>query len=168
MLCLSSFQCRRVSAVCAQVRFSFIYNQFPTIYGVQVESLSSCRVCGVKYWHLDFQHVHGVWWFYLCVQLYQVYGRRTPEDVHAILTALGSHYIILEDSICRAAPRNNCRLPDLIDLDNGVVSTGWFSMPLQLGLFTVWLCFCIVCIFAYICMCVCLHMYVWFVTLFST
>ena len=118
-------------------------------------SLSSCCVCGVKYWHLDFQHARGVWWFYLCVQLYQVYGRRTPEDVHAILTALGSHYVILEDSICRAAPRNNCRLPDLIDLDNGVVSTGCG-------------CASALCAFLRMFVRVCLHMYVWFVTLFST
>ena len=156
MLCLSPFQCKRVS-VCAQVRFSFIYNQSPTISGVQVQSLSGCCVRGVKYWCLDFQHVHGVWWSYVCVQLYQVYGRRTPEDVHAILTALGSHYIILEDSICRAAPRNNCRLPDLIDLDNGVVSTGCGCASALCAFLRI-----------FVCVCVCLHMYVWFVTLFST
>ncbi|XP_076444676.1 protein C-mannosyl-transferase DPY19L3-like [Babylonia areolata] len=57
-------------------------------------------------------------------QLYQVYGRRTPEDVHAILKSLGSHYIILEDSICLAPLKNNCRTPDLIDLDNGVLPDG--------------------------------------------
>lgn len=54
-------------------------------------------------------------------QLYQIYGRRTPEDVHAILTKHQSNYIILEDSICLAPSRGGCRLPDLIDYDNGVV-----------------------------------------------
>ncbi|KAL8615466.1 hypothetical protein ACOMHN_053802 [Nucella lapillus] len=62
-------------------------------------------------------------------ELYQVYGRRTPEDVHAILKGRDSHYIILEDSICLATPRNNCRTPDLIDLDNGVLPDG--SEPVE-------------------------------------
>ncbi|KAK7108661.1 protein C-mannosyl-transferase DPY19L3-like [Littorina saxatilis] len=62
-------------------------------------------------------------------QLYQVYGRRTPQDVHAILMALSANYIILEDSICLAPPRNNCRTPDIIDLDNGVIPDGSEPKP---------------------------------------
>ncbi|KAJ8307809.1 hypothetical protein KUTeg_014639 [Tegillarca granosa] len=54
-------------------------------------------------------------------ELYQIYGRRSPEDVHAILKKHQSNYIILEDSICLAPSRGGCRLPDLIDYDNGVI-----------------------------------------------
>ena len=58
---------------------------------------------------------------YICFQLYQTYGKRTPEDVHAILRVYKTSYIIMEDSICLAPSNNGCRLPDLIDVDNGVV-----------------------------------------------
>lgn len=54
-------------------------------------------------------------------QLYQTYGKRTPEDVHAILHDYKTSYIIMEDSICLAPSNNGCRLPDLIDVDNGVI-----------------------------------------------
>ncbi|GFR59836.1 Dpy-19-like protein 3 [Elysia marginata] len=54
------------------------------------------------------------------LQLYQIYGRRSPKDVHAILKRYDSHYIILEDSICRAPSRGGCRTPDLVDISNGV------------------------------------------------
>lgn len=56
------------------------------------------------------------------MQLYQIYGRRTPEDVHSILKSFNSSYIILEDSICLARPKDNCRTTDIVDLDNGIVS----------------------------------------------
>ena len=51
-----------------------------------------------------------------------MYGRRTPEEVHAIFTKYDVSYVILEDSICMAPSRGNCRVPDLIDIDNGIVS----------------------------------------------
>uniref|UniRef100_K1PWP7 Dpy-19-like protein 3 n=1 Tax=Magallana gigas TaxID=29159 RepID=K1PWP7_MAGGI len=53
-------------------------------------------------------------------ELYQIYGRRTPKDVHAILTKYKSSYIILEDSIC-LAPSKGCRTPDIVDIDNGII-----------------------------------------------
>lgn len=56
-----------------------------------------------------------------------MYGRRSPEDVHAIMTKYDVSYVILEDSICLSASRNNCRIPDLIDINNGVVSLLLFS-----------------------------------------
>ncbi|KAL4232819.1 hypothetical protein ACF0H5_007505 [Mactra antiquata] len=54
-------------------------------------------------------------------ELYQYYGKREPEDVHNLLMKYKTDYIILEDSICLAPSRGGCRLPDLIDVDNGVV-----------------------------------------------
>ncbi|GFO42188.1 Dpy-19-like protein 3 [Plakobranchus ocellatus] len=53
-------------------------------------------------------------------ELYQIYGRRSAEDIHSILTHYNSNFIILEDSICRAPSRGGCRTPDLVDIDNGV------------------------------------------------
>ena len=57
----------------------------------------------------------------LSFQLYQTYGKRTAEDVHKILSHYKTSYIIMEDSICLAPSNNGCRVPDLIDVDNGVV-----------------------------------------------
>ncbi|BFZ09497.1 hypothetical protein BsWGS_12536 [Bradybaena similaris] len=54
-------------------------------------------------------------------QLYQIYGRRTVEDVHKILTKYQTEFIILEDSICLAPSRDGCRIPDIVDIDNGVM-----------------------------------------------
>ena len=60
--------------------------------------------------------------YFYFLQLYQYYGKRKPEDVHKILSDYKTDYIILEDSICLAPSKNGCRVPDLIDVDNGVVS----------------------------------------------
>ncbi|OWF40174.1 C-mannosyltransferase DPY19L3 [Mizuhopecten yessoensis] len=51
--------------------------------------------------------------------LYQIYARKTPEDVHKLLKKHKANYIILEDSICLAPSRNGCRTPDLMDFHNG-------------------------------------------------
>lgn len=50
-----------------------------------------------------------------------MYGKRSPEDVYNIVVQYKTDYLILEDSICLAPSRDGCRLPDLIDIDNGVV-----------------------------------------------
>ena len=55
-------------------------------------------------------------------QLYQMYARVEPEDVHSILTRYNTSYIILEDSICMAYSDDGCKLNDVMDLSNGVVS----------------------------------------------
>ena len=72
----------------------------------------------VKYFCYCFFAVFNVAFLY---QLYQMYGRRTPEDVFDIMTKYSVSYIILEDSHCLAPSRSGCRLPDLIDVDNGIV-----------------------------------------------
>uniref|UniRef100_A0A671U518 Dpy-19 like C-mannosyltransferase 3 n=1 Tax=Sparus aurata TaxID=8175 RepID=A0A671U518_SPAAU len=61
-------------------------------------------------------------------QVYQVYARRSPEEVHAILRAAGADYVVLENSICyERRHRRGCRLRDLLDLANGhVVCVGLF------------------------------------------
>lgn len=51
----------------------------------------------------------------------QIYGRRTPKDIYDIMKRNKANYMILEDSICLAHTEDGCRLPDIIDFDNGVV-----------------------------------------------
>ncbi|XP_047437232.1 probable C-mannosyltransferase DPY19L3 isoform X2 [Mugil cephalus] len=58
-------------------------------------------------------------------QVYQVYARRSPEDVYDILKAVGANYVVLENSICyERRHRRGCRLRDLLDLDNGHIMDG--------------------------------------------
>lgn len=58
-------------------------------------------------------------------QVYQVYARRPPEDVHDILRAVGADYVVLENSICfERRHRRGCRLRDLLDLANGHIMDG--------------------------------------------
>lgn len=57
-------------------------------------------------------------------QVYQIYAKRSPEDVHALLRSFGTDYVILEDSICyERRHQRGCRLRDLLDVANGHVST---------------------------------------------
>ncbi|XP_061593320.1 probable C-mannosyltransferase DPY19L3 [Cololabis saira] len=58
-------------------------------------------------------------------QVYQVYARRSPEDVYDTLKAAGADYVVLENSICyERRHRRGCRLRDLLDLANGHVMDG--------------------------------------------
>ncbi|XP_072321631.1 protein C-mannosyl-transferase DPY19L3 [Eucyclogobius newberryi] len=58
-------------------------------------------------------------------QVYQVYARRPPEDVHEILRAAGADYVVLENSICyERRHKRGCRLRDLLDLANGHIMDG--------------------------------------------
>uniref|UniRef100_A0A3Q2TKU5 Dpy-19 like C-mannosyltransferase 3 n=1 Tax=Fundulus heteroclitus TaxID=8078 RepID=A0A3Q2TKU5_FUNHE len=58
-------------------------------------------------------------------QVYQVYARRSPEEVHGILRAVGADYMVLENSICyERRHRRGCRLRDLLDLANGHIMDG--------------------------------------------
>ncbi|CAG5851199.1 unnamed protein product [Menidia menidia] len=58
-------------------------------------------------------------------QVYQVYARRPPEEVHDILRAAGADYVVLENSICHERRhRRGCRLRDLLDLANGHIMDG--------------------------------------------
>ena len=55
------------------------------------------------------------------LQLYQVYAKASPEEVHAVLRKYDSSYIILEDSICLSRSDQRCNLPTTMDLTNGHV-----------------------------------------------
>uniref|UniRef100_A0A8B9TF65 Dpy-19 like C-mannosyltransferase 3 n=1 Tax=Anas platyrhynchos TaxID=8839 RepID=A0A8B9TF65_ANAPL len=55
-------------------------------------------------------------------QIYQIYAKRSPEDVYRILQSFGTDYVILEDSICYERRHSRgCRLRDLLDTANGHV-----------------------------------------------
>ncbi|KAG3255771.1 protein C-mannosyl-transferase DPY19L3 isoform X2 [Ictidomys tridecemlineatus] len=57
--------------------------------------------------------------------VYQIYAKRSPEDVHALLRSFGTDYIILEDSICyERRHHRGCRLRDLLDVANGHMMDG--------------------------------------------
>ncbi|XP_019617751.1 PREDICTED: probable C-mannosyltransferase DPY19L3 [Branchiostoma belcheri] len=65
-------------------------------------------------------------------QLYQIYGRRHPKEVHAILKAHGTRYIIVENSICYERGQVHgvgCRLRDLVDMSNHHVVEGGIRGP---------------------------------------
>ncbi|XP_015254126.1 probable C-mannosyltransferase DPY19L3 [Cyprinodon tularosa] len=58
-------------------------------------------------------------------QVYQVYARRSPEEVYGILRAAGADYVVLENSICyERRHQRGCRLRDLLDLSNGHIMDG--------------------------------------------
>lgn len=58
-------------------------------------------------------------------QIYQIYAKRSPEDVYGILRSFGTDYVILEDSICYERRHSRgCRLRDLLDIANGHIMDG--------------------------------------------
>ncbi|XP_074864940.1 protein C-mannosyl-transferase DPY19L3 isoform X2 [Carettochelys insculpta] len=58
-------------------------------------------------------------------QVYQIYAKRSPEDVYSILKSFGTNYVILEDSICYGTRHSRgCRLRDLLDIANGHIMDG--------------------------------------------
>ncbi len=54
-------------------------------------------------------------------QLYQMYARTEPRVMYDVFAKYDVSFFILEDSIC-LAKSDNCRLPDLLDVENGQVS----------------------------------------------
>ncbi|XP_065589262.1 protein C-mannosyl-transferase DPY19L3 [Cyrtonyx montezumae] len=58
-------------------------------------------------------------------QIYQIYAKRSPEDVYRILRSFSTDYVILEDSICYERRHSRgCRLRDLLDVANGHIMDG--------------------------------------------
>ncbi|XP_060110373.1 probable C-mannosyltransferase DPY19L3 [Heteronotia binoei] len=53
-------------------------------------------------------------------QVYQVYAKRSPEEVYTILRSFGTDFVILESYMCYSRRYNRgCRLRDLLDVANG-------------------------------------------------
>uniref|UniRef100_A0A8C7F4G9 Dpy-19 like C-mannosyltransferase 3 n=1 Tax=Oncorhynchus kisutch TaxID=8019 RepID=A0A8C7F4G9_ONCKI len=58
-------------------------------------------------------------------QVYQIYARQSPEEVHRILRAAGADFVVMEDSVCYERRHGRgCRLRDLLDLANGHIMDG--------------------------------------------
>uniref|UniRef100_A0A7N4PCX8 Dpy-19 like C-mannosyltransferase 3 n=1 Tax=Sarcophilus harrisii TaxID=9305 RepID=A0A7N4PCX8_SARHA len=58
-------------------------------------------------------------------EVYQIYAKRSPEEVYSLLKSFGTDYVILEDSICYERRHSRgCRLRDLLDIANGHVMDG--------------------------------------------
>ncbi|KAK7913203.1 hypothetical protein WMY93_013414 [Mugilogobius chulae] len=103
-------------------------------------AVAAFGVCGTEIWTLIFNTLRCNSKFLLrlvtyavplvmmgCLyhKVYQVYARRSPEDVHHILRAAGADYVVLENSICyERRHRRGCRLRDLLDLANGHIMDG--------------------------------------------
>ncbi|XP_025055203.1 probable C-mannosyltransferase DPY19L4 isoform X3 [Alligator sinensis] len=52
--------------------------------------------------------------------IYQIYSKRSAEDIYKILTSYKASYLIIEDSICNeVGPVRGCRIKDLLDIANG-------------------------------------------------
>jgi len=64
-------------------------------------------------------------------ELYQMYGKVSPLEVHKNLRKYNTSYVILEDSIC-LAHRERCSTPDIIDLTNGHIPDDGIRQPADL------------------------------------
>ncbi|XP_063582375.1 probable C-mannosyltransferase DPY19L4 isoform X7 [Pongo abelii] len=52
--------------------------------------------------------------------IYQIYSKRSAEDIYKILTSYKANYLIVEDAICNeVGPIRGCRVKDLLDIANG-------------------------------------------------
>ena len=59
----------------------------------------------------------------LFLQIYQIYSKRSAEDIYKILTSYKANYLIVEDAICNeVGTTRGCRVKDLLDIANGHVS----------------------------------------------
>ncbi|EGW06621.1 Epithelial splicing regulatory protein 1 [Cricetulus griseus] len=55
--------------------------------------------------------------------IYQIYSKRSAEDIYKILTSYKANYLIVEDAICNEmGTTRGCRVKDLLDVANGHVS----------------------------------------------
>ncbi|XP_008580697.1 PREDICTED: probable C-mannosyltransferase DPY19L4 [Galeopterus variegatus] len=55
-------------------------------------------------------------------QIYQIYSKRSAEDIYKILTSYKANYLIVEDAICNeVGTMRGCRVKDLLDIANGHV-----------------------------------------------
>ncbi|KAM8785872.1 putative C-mannosyltransferase DPY19L4 isoform 2-T2 [Rhynchonycteris naso] len=54
--------------------------------------------------------------------IYQIYSKRSAEDIYKILTSYKANYLIVEDAICNEVGTvRGCRVKDLLDIANGHV-----------------------------------------------
>nr|XP_060631602.1 probable C-mannosyltransferase DPY19L4 isoform X1 [Anolis sagrei ordinatus] len=55
-------------------------------------------------------------------RIFQIYSKRSADDIYKILTSYQATYLVIEDSICNeVGPVRGCRVKDLLDIANGHV-----------------------------------------------
>nr|XP_053627475.1 probable C-mannosyltransferase DPY19L3 isoform X6 [Cherax quadricarinatus] len=91
------------------------------VFAGSMQLLAGVKLCTGR--HItNHPHYEDSWLRQRTHQIYQIYGKETPEVVYAALKSAGATHIILEDSICFIPPDEQhplCRLTDIIDLHNG-------------------------------------------------
>ncbi|XP_037796711.1 probable C-mannosyltransferase DPY19L3 isoform X2 [Penaeus monodon] len=102
------------------------------VFAGSMQLLAGVKLCTNR--HItNHPHYEDGWLRNRTHQVYQIYGRSSPEVVHSVLKAVGATHIILEDSICMAPPNTKhplCRLTDIVDLHYGhVPEDGQISIP---------------------------------------
>ncbi|KAM3725043.1 putative C-mannosyltransferase DPY19L3 [Dirofilaria immitis] len=96
-----------------------------TSWSGSMQLMAGIKACTGRYL-ANHPHFEDKWLRDRTLQLYQMYGRKTLEEMHEILTVHRVDYIILEDSICLAAS-TGCSTKDLVDVANG--DTPEYVMP---------------------------------------
>ncbi|MCP9265333.1 hypothetical protein DINM_020604 [Dirofilaria immitis] len=87
-----------------------------TSWSGSMQLMAGVKACTGRYL-ANHPHFEDKWLRDRTLQLYQMYGRKTLEEMHEILTVHRVDYIILEDSICLAAS-TGCSTKDLVDVAN--------------------------------------------------
>ncbi|KAJ7403126.1 dpy-19 like 4 [Pitangus sulphuratus] len=83
--------------------------------------LAAFGVCSPELWMtlfkwLRLKAVHPI------LLIYQIYSKRSAEDIYKILTSYKANFLVIEDSICNeVGPVRGCRVKDLLDIANGHV-----------------------------------------------
>uniref|UniRef100_A0A915PMF0 DUF4220 domain-containing protein n=1 Tax=Setaria digitata TaxID=48799 RepID=A0A915PMF0_9BILA len=88
-----------------------------TSWSGSMQLMAGVKACTGRY-VANHPHFEDKWLRDRTLQLYQMYGRKTPAEIYAILRTHKVDYIILEDSIC-LAPSTGCSTKDLVDTANG-------------------------------------------------
>ncbi|XP_027231749.2 protein C-mannosyl-transferase DPY19L3 [Penaeus vannamei] len=108
------------------------YTPPTAVFAGSMQLLAGVKLCTNR--HItNHPHYEDGWLRNRTHQVYQIYGRSSPEVVHSVLKAVGATHIILEDSICMAPPNTKhplCRLTDIVDLHYGhVPEDGQINIP---------------------------------------
>ncbi|KAF4022466.1 hypothetical protein G4228_014359 [Cervus hanglu yarkandensis] len=104
-----------------EVKFGLNMTNLKYLWTPYVCMLAAFGVCSPELWMtlfkwLRLRTVHPV------LLIYQIYSKRSAEDIYKILTSYKASYLIIEDAICNeVGTTRGCRVKDLLDIANGHV-----------------------------------------------
>ncbi|EPY75472.1 hypothetical protein CB1_001652035 [Camelus ferus] len=104
-----------------EVKFGLNMTNLKYLWTPYVCMLAAFGVCSPELWMtlfkwLRLRTVHPV------LLIYQIYSKRSAEDIYKILTSYKANYLIVEDAICNeVGTMRGCRVKDLLDIANGHV-----------------------------------------------